>query len=211
MLQNFRICKRNSSKRRTVFDVAAKKERIREITKELEDPTIWGNQEKFVALSKELSNLKDQVEEVGKLVQDLKDLQELAQADVDESELAVEAGRLAKRIGRVEMNVFLSGKYDRGPAICTITAGAGGQDAQDWAAMLLRMYERYCERKGWELRIIHRSFGERIMEKVVVYEISSGVPVSWASADKVAVGVDPRVSLVARRQATRGQLSRDRD
>ena len=160
MLKNFRNYKRNSSKWRTVFDVAVKKERITEVEKELEDPKVWKDQEASVVLSKELSDLKDQVEEIGKLGKELKDLKELAQADAPENELTAEVGKIAKRIDRVELKVFLSGEYDKGNAICTITAGAGGQDAQDWAAMLLRMYERYCERKGWKLSIMHRSFGE---------------------------------------------------
>ena len=59
---------------RTVFDVTTKKERIQKIEKDLEDPKVWGDQEKSIALSKELSDLKDQVEEIGKLIQELKDL-----------------------------------------------------------------------------------------------------------------------------------------
>lgn len=58
------------------------------------------------------------------------------------------------------MRVFLSGEYDKNNAILLITAGAGGQDAQDWAAMLLRMYERYCQRKGYKADVLHQSFGE---------------------------------------------------
>lgn len=59
-----------------------------------------------------------------------------------------------------EFKTFLSGKYDRSNAILEIFSGAGGQDSQDWATILLRMYERYCASKGFEITIIHQTFGE---------------------------------------------------
>ena len=96
------------------------------------------------------------------------DLASLNEGKVDEFE---------KQLKQKEVQVFLSGEYDRGPAILTITAGAGGQDAQDWATMLLRMYERYCSSKNFELKILHRSFGEgggpegRIGTKSVTFEV----------------------------------------
>lgn len=79
---------------------------------------------------------------------------------VASKEISGQLGLLQERIGKEEFRVFLSGKHDRANAILTIAAGAGGQDAQDWAAMLQRMYERYCARKGWNTQIIHQSFGD---------------------------------------------------
>jgi peptide chain release factor 2 len=65
-----------------------------------------------------------------------------------------------KRLRGEELRIFLSGKYDKNTAILSMSAGAGGQDAQDWATMLLRMYERYCQRKGYQTAVLHQSFGE---------------------------------------------------
>lgn len=67
---------------------------------------------------------------------------------------------LEKKIKGEEFKTFFSGKYDKGNAILEIFSGAGGIDAQDWATMLLRMYERYCVRKGFLTKILHQSFGE---------------------------------------------------
>ncbi len=65
-----------------------------------------------------------------------------------------------KRLRDKELQVFLSGEYDQNNAILSIYAGAGGQDAQDWATMLLRMYERYSQRRGYQTVVLHQSFRE---------------------------------------------------
>jgi peptide chain release factor 2 len=67
---------------------------------------------------------------------------------------------LEERIKQSELKTFLSGKYDSRSAFLTIMAGAGGQDSQDWATMLLRMYQRFCERRGWKERVLEQSYGE---------------------------------------------------
>ncbi len=117
-------------------------------------------------------------EQLQKEFADLKELVKLSENDTDAgAELPAALESLQKRVAKQEIITFLSGKYDRANAILTITAGAGGQDAQDWAAMLQRMYERYCDRKGWRVQIIHQSFGEpgpegRIGAKQVSLEIT---------------------------------------
>jgi len=84
---------------------------------------------------------------------------------------------IEKNIEKQEFKTFLSGKYDKNNGILEIYSGAGGQDSQDWATMLLRMYERYCATKGWQANILHQSFGEsggpegRIGTKSVTLEI----------------------------------------
>lgn len=82
-----------------------------------------------------------------------------------------------KEIEKLELKTFLSGEYDKNNAIIEIFSGAGGQDSQDWATMLLRMYERYCAKKGFKAVILHQAFGEgggpdgRIGTKSVTIEI----------------------------------------
>lgn len=75
----------------------------------------------------------------------------------------IESGNIEKSekdIEKLEFKTFLSDKYDKGNAIMEIFSGAGGQDAQDWVTMLLRMYEKYCNAKGFGFSILHQSFGD---------------------------------------------------
>jgi peptide chain release factor 2 len=126
-----------------------------------------------------LADAKEEVSEFESLDQEIKDLEELVKI-ADESlsrELQNKIVKIQESIKKAEQKVFLSGKYDRGNAILSIYSGAGGQDAQDWATMLLRMYQRYCERKGFDHKILSQSFGEpggqdgRIGTKAVSLEI----------------------------------------
>jgi peptide chain release factor 2 len=100
---------------------------------------------------------------------DLADELELVETEEEISELE-------RKLEKKEMETFLSGKYDKGSALLSVYAGAGGQDAQDWATMLLRMYLRYADRKGFTAKILSQSFGEpgpegRIGTKSVTVEM----------------------------------------
>jgi len=98
---------------------------------------------------------------LGELKKEVKEFEEL-EVELELARTKEELNALERKIKEKEIKVFLSGKYDRGDAILNIYAGAGGLDAQDWAALLLRMYERYCAKKGFKTKILHQSFGEGI-------------------------------------------------
>ena len=157
-----RNCRINSAVWRTVFDVAAKLEKIKELEAETSRPDFWGFPEIAARTSEELAGLK-------RIVSDIEDLQV-------ELEMVVEAGteseieELRKKIDKKEILVFLSGRYDREGTVLTIHSGAGGMDAQDWGAMLLRMYERYCARMGFKMVVLHESFGDGVTEGRVGYK-----------------------------------------
>ncbi len=88
-------------------------------------------------------------------------MEELTEADEKlTKEIKEKSQALEKEIKKEEIRIFLSEKYDKNNAILEIFSGAGGVDAQDWATMLLRMFERYCATKGFQVKIIHQSFGE---------------------------------------------------
>lgn len=75
------------------------------------------------------------------------------------------------KFNKAELQIYLSGKYDKNNALITISSGVGGRDAQDWASMLLRMYQRFCESRNWEINILHESLGEESGVKSVTLEV----------------------------------------
>jgi len=122
--------------------------------RETEKPGFWQDKERGIWFSQQINNLKKEIEEFEELEVYFDLLKESGQEkDVIEFE---------RMLRKKELEVFLSGRYDRGNAILSIFSGAGGEDAQDWATLLLRMYERYCIRKGFQAKILHQSFGEGV-------------------------------------------------
>jgi peptide chain release factor 2 len=108
-------------------------------------------------------------------LRDLKEILKLGDEGLKE-EVKEKLKDLEKEIKSFEIKIYLAGKYDKGDAILQIMAGAGGKDSQDWATILLRMYQRYCQRKGFKTKILNQSFGEpgpegRIGTKSVSMEI----------------------------------------
>lgn len=117
------------------------------------------------------------MEKINHLEKDISDLKELSEIKELEDDVLKKYNDLKEALDKEEIKTFLSGKYDKNNAILEIRAGAGGVDAHDWATMLLRMYQRYCDIKGYKAKIIHQSFGEgggpdgRIGTKSVILEI----------------------------------------
>ena len=151
--------------------------------KETENPEIWQDKEKAIRITQELDQFKEEIKNFDKLKEELEIVKELVKEDKSsfptslspyESSLIED---FEKKLKKAETETFLSGKYDKGNAILTIYAGAGGQDAQDWATILLRMYERLAVSYGFQSKIFHQSFGEgggpegRIGTKQVSLEI----------------------------------------
>jgi peptide chain release factor 2 len=106
--------------------------------------------------------LREEVKNFEELEGRLKELKELIGLNDEtlENELKEAIDDLEGKILAYEKQILLQGKYDRTDALLEIFAGAGGLDAQDFATMLLRMYQRYCERRGWKTMILHHAFGE---------------------------------------------------
>jgi len=154
---------------------------VKVLEKEAQKSDFWNNKERAAEVSQEISGLQEDIDKFKGLNKELDEFKELEQIAVEDDKLIKELDKkykeLKKRIGDEEFRVFLSGEYDKDNAILQIFCGAGGVDAQDWATMLLRMFQRYCERKSFATKIIHQSFGEgggpegRIGTKSVTMEV----------------------------------------
>jgi peptide chain release factor 2 len=133
---------------------------------ELENPNVWKNPETAQELGRErarLSEVIDALEGTGRRVAEAQELLELAAEEGDEDTLrSVDADslKLEREIQQLEFRRMFSGEMDSRNAFLDVSAGAGGTEAQDWAQMLLRMYLRWCEARGFETEIIDESPGE---------------------------------------------------
>jgi len=133
-----------------------------------------------------LSGLREEMERWNTLEQRAKDTLELSTLD-DEGlgdELAAETETLEQEIGRLEFHLLLSGPHDRGDAILAIHAGAGGTDAQDWAEMLLRMYLRWAEARGYATDLVDQLSGDEAGIKRATVTISGPYAYGYLSAER---------------------------
>jgi len=146
------------------FDLSDQEKEIKKLEKEMNNPNFWDNQKNASDISQRVSELKDSVKEFKNLKEEIKDIEEISKIVEQETpefkEIEKNCELLEKKIKQQENKVFLSGQYDRLPAILNIEAGAGGRDAEDWATMLLRMYQKYCDIKGFKTKMLSHSFGE---------------------------------------------------
>ncbi|MDX9707580.1 MAG: peptide chain release factor 2 [Azospira sp.] len=151
---------------RRYLDYDHKRERLTLLNKELEDPKIWDDAKRAQELGREKKALEDVVLVLEEVAAGLKDCRELFDMGKEEGDddtlLAVEAdvAEIEKKVAGLEFRRMFSNPQDPNPCFLEIQAGAGGTEAQDWASMLLRMYLRYCERKGFTVEVLEESEGD---------------------------------------------------
>ena len=159
----------------TVFDLPGKKEKIKQLEKVSSEESFWQDQEKAQKVMQELDGLRDGVKKIGQINAELDNLVELAEIAIGDVKIQKEIGKKIEDIGKtlkkLEFETLFSGEYDQNNAILSIHSGTGGTDAQDWAEMLLRMYLRYIERKGWKAKIISETRGHEAGIKSATLEI----------------------------------------
>jgi len=149
-----------------IFDFETKQQRLEEVSQLLEDPGIWNDNERSQKLGKERRDLELVVKsltEVDNGVRDSRELFEMAREENDDSTLLSidsDTQALEKIVAAMEFRRMFAHPMDPNNCFLDIQAGSGGTEAQDWASMLLRMYLRYCENKGFKVEVLEESEGD---------------------------------------------------
>lgn len=133
--------------------------KISDLEFQMQLPDFWKNHEQASRLSKELNTLKEEVAFWDSFDERLNKFSGLSDEELDRQE--GEARKFVADFKKQYLETFLSGKYDRGNALLYIYSGAGGVDAQDWASMLLRMYQKYAQGSGFDFKVVDQSLGEQ--------------------------------------------------
>ncbi|MFD2192330.1 peptide chain release factor 2 [Pistricoccus aurantiacus] len=170
---------------RGYLDYAERKDRLEEVTRELENPDIWNDPAYAQKLGKERSSLEQIVATIDELDQGLSDnadLLELAAEEDDEAtvaEVEKELDGLDRSLEKLEFRRMFSGEMDENNAYLDIQAGSGGTEAQDWANMLLRMYLRWAEHHGFKTDIVELSAGDVAGIKSATIHIQGDHAFGW--------------------------------
>ncbi|HEY8119414.1 MAG TPA: peptide chain release factor 2 [Methylophilaceae bacterium] len=151
---------------RGYLDFESKHQRLQEVSQILEDPNIWNDNERSQKLGKEKRELEFIVQSLTQVENGLRDSRELFEMAREENDddtiLGVEADslQLEQRVVDMEFRRMFSHPMDPNNCFIDIQSGSGGTEAQDWASMLLRMYLRYCERRGFKVEVLEESEGD---------------------------------------------------
>lgn len=168
------------------IDFVALNKELAELEAKLQSPEVWSNQNLASELGQKSREIKETLEifeHWDNLIDDAKAAYEIGDSElIQESEN--ELVKLEKELDKYDVQKMLSGEYDEADAFLTINAGAGGTDAQDWANMLLRMYTRWAESKGWKVELIDKSDGEEAGIKSATIKITGKYAYGYAKAEK---------------------------
>ena len=159
---------------------------LAQLEAKLQDPSVWADQKLATEIGQQVREIKDKLS-----------LFEGWKTIIDDSETALEIGdeeliqesekslaELEKQLDKYDVQQMLSGEYDDADAFLSINAGAGGTDAQDWANMLLRMYIRWTESRGWKTELVDKSDGEEAGIKSATIKITGKFAYGYAKAEK---------------------------
>ncbi|QIR06910.1 peptide chain release factor 2 [Salinivibrio costicola] len=170
---------------RGYLDYDAKKERLEEVNAELEQPDVWNEPERAQALGKERASLEVVVETIDQLTQGGEDVNELLMLAVEEDdqetfdEIEPELADLEAKLEKLEFRRMFAGEHDASDCYIDLQAGSGGTEAQDWTNMMLRMYLRWADAKGFKAEVIEVSEGEVAGLKSATVRITGEYAYGW--------------------------------
>ena len=172
-----------------VFDLDEKRKRVEELNQVTARPDFWNDGEKAQGILKEQANLKDILESWERYRAGLEearfflDLAKDEKSDEALSEAATKVAEVAEGVAGIELSQTLGGPDDRRNAIVSLHPGAGGTEAQDWAEMLLRMYLRWADRKGYRKEILEYQPGDEAGLKSVTFTVEGDYAYGYLKAE----------------------------
>jgi peptide chain release factor 2 len=156
------------------FDPEGVQARLAELEQAMAAAGFWDDQQAAARVSSEHARLSRRLDRYGELSDDAADLQELLELASDDGELeevAANVSALGQRLDRLQEESLFTGEYDAGDAVVSIHAGTGGTDAQDWTEMLLRMYLRWADDRGFRTELLEVSPGEEAGLKSATFTV----------------------------------------
>ena len=181
--------KSDSSSCGGVFDVESKQKRIEQLNHLTNQPDFWNDGEKAQGILKEQSSLKAVIDAWAKHRSDLEEARFFLDVAKDEksddalAEAAAKVAAVGKEMAQTELTQLLGGPDDRRNAIVTLHPGAGGTEAQDWAEILLRLYLRWCDRRGYRKEILEYQPGEEAGLKSVTFMVEGDYAYGYLKAE----------------------------
>lgn len=154
-----------------LFDISNKTEELKTLENEMNQPDFWGDQNKANSICQKVSNLKKDINEYNDLESDINSLIELLDVSSEE-EINTEYQNILNKYKEFSKKIYLSGEYDSLNCYLDIHPGAGGTESCDWSSMLLEMYEKYCDIKGYKYEVINLQKGDEAGIKSATLYIS---------------------------------------
>lgn len=152
----------------------------------MQAPDVWSDQDKVSKLGAEIKEVKENISVLDRWSSAIDDAG--VALEIQDEDLIFESyealNKVSKELDKFEIKLMLSGEYDEADAILTINAGAGGTDAQDWASMLLRMYMRWAENRGWHVDLLDKLDGDEAGIKSATIKITGKYAFGYAKAEK---------------------------
>jgi len=164
---------------KTKLDPDLKTKQIRELEAKSSQPDFWSDLAAAQSAMKLLSTLKDEQQQISQLETEIADAQSVLEI-LEEKDIE----KIAKKLSRLEIKTFLNGRYDGDNALLSIHAGQGGVEAMDWTSMLLRMYLRFCENRGWKTEIVDEMPGEEAGLKTVTLTVTGPYAYGYLAGER---------------------------
>ena len=184
--------RKKSDRTSTIFEASGLRDKKAAAEEKSKQEGLWDDPKKAEKVLKELkywTDLEAAWQELSAQAQDLEELSQMVEEGSSESaELATDFEKLEQAYQKAHVELVLSGPYDQNDAILVLSAGTGGVDAMDWTEMLLRMYLRYAEKKGWKTEVTEKTVASEAGIKSATIEVSGMMAYGFLKAEH---GVQP--------------------